>query len=50
MSIFENIKAPEGSEATNCFVNTKKEIADFFKFLDCDKDGYIDSESLYHGF
>jgi len=48
-NIFENIKAKPTSPCTNCYGDTKKVIAEFFKYSDCNKDGMVTAENLYYG-
>jgi hypothetical protein len=33
----------------NCFGNTKKEVGDFFDYLDCDNDHRVSSEEIHKG-
>jgi len=49
MNIVENIKTKGSFACTNCFSDTKKVIEEFFKYIDCDKDGEISAENLYYG-
>jgi len=47
--IFENIKSGTKSKCTNCLEKTKEVINDFFKYLDCNKDGLLSAENIFNG-
>jgi len=49
MNIFENIKSGPKSKCENCFKTTKAVIEQFFKYLDCNKDGFVSAENIYNG-
>jgi len=49
MNIFENIKSSPKSKCENCFKATKEIIGEFFKYSDCNKDGFISAENLWNG-
>lgn len=49
MNIFENIKSGPKSKCENCFKATKEIIGEFFKYTDCNKDGFISAENLWNG-
>jgi len=47
--IFENIKSGTKSKCVNCLERTKVVIDQFFKYLDCNKDGFLSAENIYNG-
>lgn len=49
MNIYENIKSSNTSQCAACFENTKKMIALWFDYLDCNGDGLINAENIYVG-
>lgn len=50
MNIMENIDDDiEESECSNCFMDTKKIISDFFDYIDCDENNFILAENMYMG-
>lgn len=38
------------AKCENCFKELKKELNEFFDYLDCNKDGQISAEDMYKAF
>jgi len=49
MNIFENIAVSSENECKNCFRNTKIQIDAFFDYVDCNHDGFVSAENIWHG-
>jgi len=48
-NIYENIKVSGENDCKHCFKETKGYIDDFFDYLDCNHDGFVSAENIYHG-
>lgn len=49
MNIFENIAVSSENDCKHCFKTTKEQIDAFFDYCDCNGDGFVSAENMFHG-